>query len=95
MSVKVLVPRPVSEEFRALGIERGLSLAFWSRLHAELPHADRADRRTDRSFFHQIPLVDDFGRPHLFRVVVDDGTAENTLVVEGIRHVTFDDLDIG
>jgi hypothetical protein len=73
-------------------LDRHLSVAFWNKLHNDLPNANRSDRRNDRSFFHHIHLTDEQGKRHFFRVLVDDATAENRLIIEALSHVTEDDV---
>ncbi len=92
MNYKAIVPAPISEAIGRFGLNRDLLVRLVTAIHADVPRDYDGSRRFrirdfDRAYRYRIVLFDEHLR-HVFRLAVDDTTAEGQLIVLGIRHET-------
>ena len=92
MNYKAAVPAAISRAIQAFGIGREMVVRILAAIHENVPRDYPQCRQfrigKDEIYYRcRIVLKDDHLR-HLFRMGVDDTTAEGHLIVVAIRHKT-------
>ncbi len=93
MTLKVVVPAPISKAINAFRLPRQVMVQLVSRMHHDIPrdhpqfHHFRVDK-DERTYTYRIAIRDEACR-HLFTMAIDDSTAPpDLLIVASIRHDT-------
>jgi hypothetical protein len=92
VNYKAAVPAAISRAIQAFGIGREMVVRILAAIHEKVPRDYPQCRqfrigKDERYYRYRIVLKDD-QVSHLFRMAVDDTTAEGHLIVVDIRHKT-------